>query len=32
MLPEANCTPSEIASCLGWTVATVAQMLDTYQT
>jgi integrase len=32
MLAEANCTPSEIASYMGWTVATVAQMLDTYQT
>jgi integrase len=31
LLAEAGCTPSEIAAVLGWTVATVNQMLDTYQ-
>jgi integrase len=31
LLAEAGCTPSEIAAMLGWTVATVNQMLDTYQ-
>jgi hypothetical protein len=31
LLAEAGCTPSEIAAMLGWTVATVHQMLDTYQ-
>ena len=30
-LAEAECTPSEIAAMLGWTVTTVNQMLDTYQ-
>jgi hypothetical protein len=31
LLAEAGCTPSEIAAMLGWTVATVNQMLDVYQ-
>lgn len=31
LLAEAGATPSEIAAMLGWTVATVNQMLDTYQ-
>lgn len=31
MLADAGCTPSEIASMLGWTVATVNEMLDRYQ-
>lgn len=31
LLAEAGCTPSEIAAMFGWTVATVNQMLDTYQ-
>lgn len=30
-LAEAQCTPSEIAAMLGWTVTTVNQMLDVYQ-
>lgn len=30
-LAEAGCTPSEIAAMLGWTVASVNRMLDTYQ-
>ncbi|HVF82902.1 MAG TPA: tyrosine-type recombinase/integrase [Sphingomicrobium sp.] len=31
LLAEAGATPSEIAAVLGWTVTTVNQMLDTYQ-
>jgi integrase len=31
LLAEAGATPSEIAAMLGWTVTTVNQMLDTYQ-
>ena len=31
MLADASCTPSEIAAMLGWTVATVNEMLDRYQ-
>ena len=31
LLAEAGATPSEIAAMLGWTVATVNHMLDTYQ-
>lgn len=31
LLAEAECTPSEIAAMLGWTVTTVNRMLDTYQ-
>lgn len=31
MLADAECTPSEIAAVLGWTVATVNEMLDRYQ-
>lgn len=31
MLADAKCTPSEIASMLGWTVKTVNEMLDRYQ-
>lgn len=31
MLANAQCTPSEIASMLGWTVKTVNEMLDRYQ-
>lgn len=31
MLADAACTPSEIASMLGWTVKTVNEMLDRYQ-
>lgn len=31
MLADAGATPSEIASMLGWTVATVNEMLDRYQ-
>ncbi|WP_162528426.1 tyrosine-type recombinase/integrase [Novosphingobium sp. BW1] len=31
MLSDAGCTPSEIASVLGWTVKTVNDMLDRYQ-
>ncbi len=31
MLANAQCTPSEIASVLGWTVKTVNEMLDRYQ-
>ena len=31
LLAEAGATPSEIAGMLGWTVATVNQMLDIYQ-
>ncbi len=31
MLADAGCTPSEIASVLGWTPATVNEMLDRYQ-
>lgn len=31
MLADAGCTPSEIASVLGWTVKTVNEMLDRYQ-
>lgn len=31
MLADAHCTPSEIAAVLGWTVSTVNQMLDRYQ-
>jgi len=31
MLADAGCTPSEIASMLGWTVTTVNEMLDRYQ-
>lgn len=31
MLANAGCTPSEIASVLGWTVKTVNEMLDRYQ-
>ena len=30
-LAEAQATPSEIASYLGWTITTVNRMLDTYQ-
>lgn len=30
-LADAKCTPSEIASMLGWTVKTVNEMLDRYQ-
>lgn len=30
-LARAGATPSEIAAVLGWTVSTVARMLDTYQ-
>jgi len=31
MLANAGCTPSEIASMLGWTVKTVNEMMDRYQ-
>tara|TARA_B100000378_G_scaffold42919_1_gene32108 strand:+ start:41703 stop:42770 length:1068 start_codon:yes stop_codon:yes gene_type:complete len=31
MLADAGCTPSEIAAVLGWTVSTVNEMLDRYQ-
>jgi integrase len=31
MLADAECTPSEIAALLGWTVSTVNEMLDRYQ-
>lgn len=31
MLADAGCTPSEIASVLGWTLKTVNEMLDRYQ-
>jgi len=31
MLANAQCTPSEIAAMLGWTVKTVNEMLDRYQ-
>lgn len=31
MLADAGCTPSEIASVLGWTATTVMEMLDRYQ-
>ena len=31
LLAEAGATPSEIAAVLGWSVATVNHMLDTYQ-
>ena len=31
MLAQAGATPSEIAAMLGWTVSTVARMLDVYQ-
>lgn len=31
MLADAGCTPSEIAAVLGWTVRTVNEMLDRYQ-
>lgn len=31
MLADAGCTPSEIASMLGWTIKTVNEMLDRYQ-
>lgn len=31
MLASSSCTPSEIASMLGWTVLTVNEMLDRYQ-
>ena len=31
LLAEAGATPSEIAAMLGWTLSTVNQMLDTYQ-
>ena len=31
MLADAGCTPSEIASMLGWTVKTVMEMLERYQ-
>lgn len=31
MLANAGCTPSEIAAVLGWTVKTVNEMLDRYQ-
>lgn len=31
MLADAGCTPSEIAAVLGWTVKTVNEMLDRYQ-
>lgn len=30
-LADANCTPSEIAAVLGWTLKTVMEMLDRYQ-
>jgi UDP-N-acetylglucosamine 2-epimerase len=31
MLADAGCTPSEIAAMLGWTVKTVNEMMDRYQ-
>ncbi|NML93759.1 tyrosine-type recombinase/integrase [Novosphingobium olei] len=31
MLADAGCTPSEIAAVLGWTLKTVNEMLDRYQ-
>lgn len=31
MLADAGCTPSEIASVLGWTLRTVMEMMDRYQ-